>query len=91
MAGALGNLLLNALQLLQGGATQAEVTELLTRGGATGAGATCPEPPELSEAQQEAADLRADLSLLDFDEHRSRDCACPEDLCVHVVALDHGD
>ncbi len=90
MAAPLGNLLLNALQLLQGGATQAEVAELLRRGGATSGDAqsSCPTG-ERSEAEQEAIDHRADLFLLD-GEHARRDCSCPEELCVHVVGLDHG-
>jgi len=86
MASNLTNLLLNALQLAQGAGTQAEVGELLRERPARGGGGV----PELSEAQQEAADLRADLFLLGGKEP-ARDCACPEELCVHVVGLDDCD
>ncbi len=87
-AGILGSLVLSVIQLFQEGRTQEEIERLVGQRVCPTAPGFGPTEGELSEAEQEAADLRADLFLI---EETGREHPGGKKLHVHVVGLDDCD
>lgn len=90
MSAPIVNLLLNALQLLQGAETRSEVERLLPGAQPGAQPGACPDAED-AELQSEIREAIADDLLFDFDsEERPRHHARAKHLHVDVIGLDDG-